>query len=174
METDDQISKEEVSEPTEISPDNPTSVTSTPIDKNKRTRSTAFSPDDKEKNQYPRLDQDDSNLEPDEEPETDVPVIKLASTMSDLKDKPNGIKPFRAYQEHAQSRELAKTEKCAVYEFTIDKLNSKLSEFTLRTPTYQEILLVLLLEHEMQDTVTSVICDHIDSLLKLTYEVTLI
>ena len=81
METDDQISKEEVSEPTEISPDNPTSVTSTPIDKNKRTRSTAFSPDDKEKNQYPRLEQDDSNLEPDEEPETSVPVIKQAPTM---------------------------------------------------------------------------------------------
>ena len=90
METDEQISKKELSEPSEISPDNPSSVTSTPCD-NKRDRDTAFTPENKESRQCPKLDLSalkNCNFEPDEVPVIGEPVIKISPTMGDLKDKP--------------------------------------------------------------------------------------
>ncbi len=121
MESGEQTSKETVSGPSVSPPNSLNSATATPKEKrdNKRTRTAAaFTPEEKESKQHRKLDinLDDSESDPDVEPETKVPVIKQAPTMSDLKDKPTGFKPYRAYQEHAASREKAKFEKCAIYE----------------------------------------------------------
>ncbi len=173
MESGEQASKEIVSGPSVSPPNSLNLATATPKKKreNKRTRkAAALTPDEKESKQQRQLDTEDTEVDPDAEPETLAPVIKQALTMSDLKDKPNGLKPYRAYQEYAASREQAKLEKCAIYEYTIDKLNDKTAEFTISTPSYKETLLVIMLEHKMQEEIAGVICDCIDLLVKDTYE----
>ena len=171
MESDEQISKEIVSGPSVSTPDNQNSTTATPKEQKKRNRKEAgFTPDSKESKQLHLLDNncDSSESDPDVEPETTVPVTKQAPTMSDLKDKPNGLKPYRAYQEYSAFRDQAKDEKCAIYEYTIDKLNEKTAEFTISTPSYKETLLVIMLEQKMQDMIADAICDNIDLLVKKT------
>ena len=173
MESGEQASKEIVSGPS-VSPQNSLNLATITPEKqreNKRTRkAAALTPDEKESKQQRQLDIEDSEVDPDAEPETVVPVIKQAPTMSDLKDKPNGLKPYRAYQEYAASREQAKLEKCAIYEYTIDKLNDKTAEFTISTPSYKETLLVIMLEHKMQEEIAEVISNCIDLLVKQSYE----
>ena len=45
-----------------------------------------------------------------------------------------------------------------------------MSGFSRKTPTYKEIILVIMLEQKMEDTVHEVICDNIDLLIKWSYE----
>ena len=176
METDEQHSKEIVSEPSVSAPINQDPTITPPKEQrdNKRDRNTAgFTPDTGELKQQRLLFGDNleySESDPKVAPETTEPVTKQAPTMSDLKDKPNGLKPYRAYQEYSAFRDQAKDEKCAIYEYTIDKLNEKTAEFTISTPSYKETLLVIMLEQEMQDMIYDQIVDNLDLLVKWSYE----